>query len=545
VAVIPIRLAPLPGEALDSWLEAYADLLHVTVRDIFAFAGASWGRATGQQDAGKPWLVQLNEPDLAALSAATGVTPETLAGMTLARYQGTGLAEVTAPPGMRRTPRWWRQLSCSRYCPRCLAANGGRWMLAWRIPWAFACTGCRVLLADTCPDCGRRHRRTRTAQPRQPGRCDLTGLPLPPPRPPGATTFSCTSDPVGTPAVALPAGAHVLATRGRPSPARAAGSRAALIAAVTGAGLLGAIASAPADAAQRFSPRALLTAPLRLDPALSPLSEVREQVRQPTPSTLFTATITGPASRAVLMQTVALDSFDGAEWTSSDSYLVAGPVLGAVPAIPDGVRLTEHVALRSLAGPYLPVSGRPTRVDASLGPGALVGFDPESGTLVANAASLAGASYTVVATGQPEHADLMHAAAGSGPSIAPYLQLPPVPAQLAFSSKGTLATGDNEGDVYLWDAATGARLATLDGIAGGIVHSIAFSPNADLVAATINAGPLYEVYVWNAAGNILSVFRCSVSIGGTMLAFSPDGKSLAVGDENAHTYIWDVSQLGA
>jgi hypothetical protein len=34
MAVIPIRLPPLPGEALDSWLEAYADLLHVTVRDI-------------------------------------------------------------------------------------------------------------------------------------------------------------------------------------------------------------------------------------------------------------------------------------------------------------------------------------------------------------------------------------------------------------------------------------------------------------------------------------------------------------------------------
>src|ERR1019366_3681618 len=75
---------------------------------------------------------------------------------------------------------WWRQLTASRYSPRCLAANGGRRMLAWRIPWTFACTECQVLLADTCPDCGRRHRRTRTGQPRQPGRCDLTGLPLPP-----------------------------------------------------------------------------------------------------------------------------------------------------------------------------------------------------------------------------------------------------------------------------------------------------------------------------------------------------------------------------
>ena len=130
--------------------------------------------------------------------------------MTLARYEGTGLAAVTAAPGLPRTPRWWRQPIGSRYCPRCLAANGGRWMLTWRIPWTFACTGCQVLLADTCPDCGRRHRRTRTGQPRQPGRCDLTGLPLPPPRPPRGGITSCGSDPAQTAAIALPAGGRVL-----------------------------------------------------------------------------------------------------------------------------------------------------------------------------------------------------------------------------------------------------------------------------------------------------------------------------------------------
>jgi hypothetical protein len=210
MAAIPVRLPPLPGEALDSWLEAYAHLLHVTVRDIFDFAGVGWDRVNGDQRNGKPWLCQLNEPDLVALSAATGSPPQTLAGMTLARYQGTGLAETTAEPGRPRTPRWWRQLSGSRYCPRCLAANGGRWMLAWRIPWSFACPVCQVLLADTCPDCGRRHRCTRTGQPRQPGRCDLTGLPLPPWRPPRGGTASCTSDPAGTPAVALPTGGRVL-----------------------------------------------------------------------------------------------------------------------------------------------------------------------------------------------------------------------------------------------------------------------------------------------------------------------------------------------
>src|ERR1700690_629792 len=141
MAGIPIRLAPLPGEALDSWLGAYADLLHVTVRDIFRFAGIDCGRAGRGQLSGKPWLQRLGEADLAALSAATGVPAQALAGMTLARYQGTGLAEVAARPGLPSAPRWWRHLAGSRYCPRCLAANGGRWMLAWRIPWAFACTG--------------------------------------------------------------------------------------------------------------------------------------------------------------------------------------------------------------------------------------------------------------------------------------------------------------------------------------------------------------------------------------------------------------------
>jgi hypothetical protein len=212
VAAIPIRLPPLPGEALDSWLETYACLLHVAVRDIFALAGLDWDRLTSDEPQHKPWLYQLDEPDLAALSTVTGIPAKTLADMTLARYEGTGLAAVTAPPGRPRTPRWWRQPIGSRYCPRCLAANGGRWMLTWRIPWTFACTGCQVLLADTCPDCGRRHRRTRTGQPRRPGRCDLTGLPLPPPRQPrgrGGVT-SCGSDPAQTPAIALPADGRVL-----------------------------------------------------------------------------------------------------------------------------------------------------------------------------------------------------------------------------------------------------------------------------------------------------------------------------------------------
>ncbi len=128
---------------------------------------------------------------------------------------------------------------------------------------------------------------------------------------------------------------------------------------------------------------------------------------------------------------MTLDSFDGSEWTSSDSFRVAGPVLAADAAASGAVTLTEHVTLSTLAPPYLPVAGRPVRIDASLGPSALIGFDPDSGTLVTDAASLAGGSYTVIAEGHPADPDLANAAAGSGAASVPYTYLPPVPASLA------------------------------------------------------------------------------------------------------------------
>ncbi|MFE1907623.1 TniQ family protein [Streptomyces gardneri] len=40
--------------------------------------------------------------------------------------------------------------------PHCLAETGGRWQLAWRLGWSFACTRHHILLADRCPACLRK-----------------------------------------------------------------------------------------------------------------------------------------------------------------------------------------------------------------------------------------------------------------------------------------------------------------------------------------------------------------------------------------------------
>ncbi len=117
VDTIPVRLPPLPGEALDSWLETYAHLLHAGTGDIFQLAGLGprWdyaARANGH----KPWAYRLDPPDLASLSAVSGVPPAT--GHRAGRRQHSGglaadaalvaaahrLAVLPPVPGRERRP---------------------------------------------------------------------------------------------------------------------------------------------------------------------------------------------------------------------------------------------------------------------------------------------------------------------------------------------------------------------------------------------------------------------------------------------------------
>ena len=158
VRTLPIRLAPLPGEALDSWLEALAHRLRCRYGSVLADLGLRNVDSAGVQGNTTDWTIALTDQEADDIAYAVGLEPQLVHGLTLASYDGRALLVDRGKREVNRR-RLWGRGSGSRYCPGCLAESGGRWQLTWRLGWSFACIRHRTLLADTCPACGRVPRR--------------------------------------------------------------------------------------------------------------------------------------------------------------------------------------------------------------------------------------------------------------------------------------------------------------------------------------------------------------------------------------------------
>jgi WD40 repeat protein len=122
----------------------------------------------------------------------------------------------------------------------------------------------------------------------------------------------------------------------------------------------------------------------------------------------------------------------------------------------------------------------------------------------------------------------------------------------AFSPDGrTLAIADSNGDTYLWDVATGRKVAVLtdphvtDPDSTTFVDSVAFSPDGK----TLAVGDDRQTNIWDLATHRVAAILTDPSGGSELdgsgtanaLAFSPDGTTLAVGDGNGNIYLWDVA----
>jgi hypothetical protein len=159
IRTLPIRVDPLAGEALDSWLAAIAHRTQTAWADMLTALQPTPSEFTNHVARQNNWTVHLYPNEAASIAAATGVDATVLAAMTLARYDGTALAINTTTRRVTRTFPWGRARHF-RFCPFCLADTGGRWQLQWRLGWAFACTVHQCLLVDACPGCGQTQRLT-------------------------------------------------------------------------------------------------------------------------------------------------------------------------------------------------------------------------------------------------------------------------------------------------------------------------------------------------------------------------------------------------
>ncbi|MEU9247005.1 TniQ family protein [Streptomyces sp. NPDC048385] len=143
---IPIGVTPALGEALDSWLERYAQRLRINTLDFVDYLGLPHSSA-------RKMVRRLTEDEREVLERRTGIGAEQLTAMTLEPYDGSLVRIDPVSRRLRCPPTWRHYGNTSRYCPACLEEDQARWQVRWRLGWAFACTRHDLLLLDRCPRC--------------------------------------------------------------------------------------------------------------------------------------------------------------------------------------------------------------------------------------------------------------------------------------------------------------------------------------------------------------------------------------------------------
>ncbi len=121
---------------------------------------------------------------------------------------------------------------------------------------------------------------------------------------------------------------------------------------------------------------------------------------------------------------------------------------------------------------------------------------------------------------------------------------PEGPKDILFSPDGTvLVSAGGLGEIRFWDPATGSLRDRIHS-AGRCVDALAISPDGSVLAwaSQLDSHAAYAVVLWDLrARKELSVIRHRMDSLKT-LAFSPDGKTLAIGEERRRIHLWDMER---
>jgi WD40 repeat protein len=173
-------------------------------------------------------------------------------------------------------------------------------------------------------------------------------------------------------------------------------------------------------------------------------------------------------------------------------------------------------------------------------------------------AAIATIAFVIFTTLAPSHGGRPHA---SGSHAVGHLSryhhhaslTPPVPVEnlpdpgvdslawsVGFSPDGeTLAVGDGDGEVVLWNLISGQTITVLPDPGRSSVSSSVFSPDGKILAVGAGNG---RTFLWNVATKkLVEVLRDPVSQGVNAIAFGPGGRTLASGDDDGRAYLWDLA----